>query len=181
MILLTQGQSMERLFDLDMQLIADSVWTMAAVFVLYVALGYYLFDPVKRILQERQDRIRKELARAQEGMEKARAFQEEYEARLKNVDREREEILRKAAQSAQKKGQEEAARAGREAALILENARREADLERQRAADEMRKEMIVVAAAMAQKAIEAVADSSMQERLADKMFEKIGEISWPDR
>lgn len=181
MILLTQGQSVERLFDLDIQLIADSVWTMAAVFVLYVALGYYLFDPVKRILQERQARIRKELALTQEGMEKARAFQEEYEARLKNVDKEREEILREAAKSAQKKEQEEAARAGREASLIVENARREAALERQRAADEMRKEMIIVAAAMAQKAIEGVSDESMQERWVDEMLENIGGSSWTGR
>ena len=35
MILLTEGQTMSRLFDLDWQLVADSCLTIIAVFVLF--------------------------------------------------------------------------------------------------------------------------------------------------
>ena len=42
MILLTEGQSMERLFDLDMQQIADSVLTIAAVGILFFFMSYFL-------------------------------------------------------------------------------------------------------------------------------------------
>ena len=42
MILLTGGESMERLFDLDWQLLADSCLTIIAVFILFLALSYFL-------------------------------------------------------------------------------------------------------------------------------------------
>lgn len=40
MILLTAGQSMDRLFDLDMQLIADATLMIIAVLVLFFAMSF---------------------------------------------------------------------------------------------------------------------------------------------
>ena len=45
MILLTEGETMSRLFDLDWQLLADSCLMIIAIFVLFLALSYFLFNP----------------------------------------------------------------------------------------------------------------------------------------
>lgn len=50
-----------RLFDLDFQLLADSVLTIIAVFVLFFVLSYFLFNPVREFLKKRQDGIRQDL------------------------------------------------------------------------------------------------------------------------
>ena len=41
MILLTEGETMSRLFDLDWQLLADSCLMIIAIFVLFLALSYF--------------------------------------------------------------------------------------------------------------------------------------------
>ena len=42
-----------RLFDLDFQLLADSLLTIIAVFVLFIALSYLLFNPARKFMQDR--------------------------------------------------------------------------------------------------------------------------------
>ena len=48
---------MERLFNLDLQLLADSVLTMIAVLVLFFLASYLLFNPVRDFLKKRQEKI----------------------------------------------------------------------------------------------------------------------------
>ena len=64
MILLTASEAMERLFDLDMQLVADATGMIIAIFVLYLAMSYFLFEPAKKVLKNRQDKIKNELDEA---------------------------------------------------------------------------------------------------------------------
>mgnify|MGYP001542317161 CR=1 FL=1 len=54
MILLTEGETMSRLFDLDWQLLADSCLMIIAIFVLFLALSYFLFNPARKFLNDRK-------------------------------------------------------------------------------------------------------------------------------
>jgi len=178
MILLTQGQSMERLFDLDVQLIADSVLTIIAIFALYVAFSYFLFEPVKKVLKNRQDKIKSELDEAQTNMEQAQSLKAEYEEKLKEINKEREEILSEARKNALKNEAEIIARAKEEAARIMEKAQTEAMLEKQKLADDVKKEMITVASAMAGKVVAAAMNTQIQEQLIDETLKEIGDSTW---
>ena len=57
MIVLTQGDTLSRLFGLDWQLLADAVLTLIAVFVLFLAMSYFLFNPARKMLRERREKI----------------------------------------------------------------------------------------------------------------------------
>ena len=57
-ILLTTGESMERLFNLDWQLLADSCLTLIAVLFLFGALSFFLFNPVRKMLTGRTEKIK---------------------------------------------------------------------------------------------------------------------------
>ena len=57
MILLTEGETMSRLFDLDWQLLADSCLMIIAIFVLFLALSYFLFNPARKFLNDRKEKI----------------------------------------------------------------------------------------------------------------------------
>ncbi len=178
MTLLTSSQSMDRLFDLDWQLVADASGMIIAIFVLYLAMSYFLFEPAKKVLQNRQDKIKNELDEAQNSMEQANALKAEYEAKLKDIDKEREEILGEARKNALKNEAEIIAKAKEEAARIMERAQNEAMLEKQKLADDVKKEMIMVASAMASKVVAAGMNTQIQEQLIDDTLKEIGDNTW---
>ena len=63
-------------------------------------------------------------------------------------------------------------------ARILDRARVEAELEKQKMADEVKKEMISVASLMAGKVVSASIDASVQDQLIDETLKEMGEKTW---
>lgn len=178
MILLTGGESMERLFNLDWQLIADSCLTIIAIFVLFLALSYFLFNPARKMLNSRTEKIRGELDDAKENMEQAQALKADYEEKLQNVEKEAEAILSEARRKALANENQIIAQAKEEAARILERARVEAELEKQKMADDVKKEMISIASMMAGKVVSASIDTTVQNQLIDETLKEMGENTW---
>lgn len=178
MILLTAQEPMERLFDLDFQLLADASLMIIAIFVLFLILSYFLFNPARKMLQDRQNKIRNELDDAQNNMEQAARLKEEYEAKIRDIDKEAEEILSDARRRALENENEIIANAREEASRIMERARSEARLEKQKLADEVKQEMIGIATMMAGKAVSASMNVNIQDRLVDETLKEIGENTW---
>ncbi|MGN0307788.1 MAG: F0F1 ATP synthase subunit B [Lachnospiraceae bacterium] len=167
-----------RLFDLDFQLLADALLTIIAVFALFLIMSYFLFNPARAFLQKRQEKIKTQLDDAEANQEKANALREEYEAKLKNINKEAEEILSEARKKALANENRIIAEAKEEAAAILERARQEADLEKQRIADEVKKEIVSVAALMAGKVVASSIDVQIQDGLIDETLKEIGDSTW---
>lgn len=178
MILLTAEQEMSRLFDLDFQLLADSVLTIIAIFALFLAMSYFLFDPARKMLRDRQDKIKNELDDAKDNMEKAHALRSEYEEKLSNIEKEANEILAEARKKALANENEIVAKAKEEAARIMERARVEALLEKQKMADEVKMEMIQVASVLAGKVVAASMNEQIQDELIEETLKEIGEDTW---
>lgn len=178
MILLTGGESMERLFDLDWQLLADASLMMIAIFILFLALSYFLFNPVRKLLSDRREKISNELDDAHENMEYARRLKAEYEEKLKDVNKEAEGILGDARKKALANENQIIAQAKEEASAIIERARIEAQLEKQKMADEVKKEMIVLASIMAGKVVTASIDTTVQNELIEETLKEMGESTW---
>ncbi len=167
-----------RLFDLDLQLLADAGLMMISIFVLFLFASYFLFNPAREFLKKRQDKIRGELEGAAKDKEDAAALKAEYEDKLKNIDKEADEILSDARKRALANENKIVADAKEEAARIIERARVEAELEKQKAADDVKREMVVIASMMAGKVVRASIDTSIQESLVNETLKEIGEGTW---
>ena len=167
-----------RLFDLDLQLLADAGLMMISIFVLFLFASYFLFNPAREFLKKRQDKIRGELEGAAKDKEDAAALKAEYEDKLKNIDKEADEILSDARKRALANENKIVADAKEEAARIIERARVEAELEKQKAADDVKREMVVIASRMAGKVVRASIDTSIQESLVNETLKEIGESTW---
>ena len=128
MILLTEGASMSRLFDLDWQLVADASLMIVAVFFLFLGMSYFLFNPARKMLNDRRDKIKNELESARNDKEAAEKLKEEYTVKLKEINKEAEGILSEARRKAQQNGNQLIAEAKEEAAAILERARKAEDV-----------------------------------------------------
>ena len=84
------------LFNLDAQLLFDTVLLAVAVFFLFLLMSYLLFNPARKLLKDRQDRIANDIDAAKEDKESAAALKAEYESKLKDIDKEAEQILAEA-------------------------------------------------------------------------------------
>lgn len=178
MILLTEAQSMSRLFDLDWQLLADSVLMLIAIFVLFLIMSYFLFNPARKMLNSRREKIQGELESARKDMESARSLREEYETKLKDIDKEAEGILSEARRKALGNENQIIAQAKEEAARIVDRSRVEAELEKQKMSDDVKKEIISVASLMAGKVVAASVDENLQNQLIDETLKEIGDKTW---
>ena len=52
---------MTRLFDLDFQLLFDAVSLGISVFFLFLIMSYLLFNPARKLLRDRQEKIRQDI------------------------------------------------------------------------------------------------------------------------
>lgn len=169
---------MTRLFDLDPQLLHDSILLGISVFFLFLIMSYNLFEPARKILNERKQKITQDVEDAKKDKEDAAAVKAEYEKKLKEADKEVETILAEARKKALDNEAAIIAQAKEEASKITARAREEAALEQKRVADEMKQQMISVAAAMAQKVVSAQIDANVQSSLVEETLREMGETTW---
>lgn len=171
-----EGQSF--LFNLDPQLLFDALLMAPAIFVLFFLLSYLLFNPARKFLKDRQDRIAKDISDAKEDKESAAALKAEYESKLKNIDKEAEAILSEARQRALKNEQRIIDEAKEEAHRIIKHAQEEALLEKKHAMDDVKKEIISVASLMAQKVVSSSIDATVQDTLIEETLKEMGDSTW---
>lgn len=167
-----------RIFGLDSQLLFDAGILAINIFILFILLSYILFNPVRNMLKKRQDQItatREETAAANDD---AKALKSEYEAKLKEADKEAEVILAEARKKAIKNEEKIINEAKQEAAAIIAQARKEAELEKNKASDDVKKEIVRVATLMAGKMVTVSMDEATQTKLINETLGEIGDNTW---
>lgn len=169
---------MERLFNLDPQLLHDAVLLAIAVFVMFLLLSYLLFNPARDFLKKREERIKDNIDSAAKAKEEAEKLREEYEGKLRDIHKEEDAIL----SAARKKALENEAKilenAREEAANIIARANKQVELERKKAEDDIKKEIITVASMIAGKVVSGKIDTAIQDSLVDETLKEIGEQTW---
>lgn len=169
---------MERLFTLDAQLLFDTLVMALSMLLLFTLLSYLLFNPVRDMLEKRKQRIVDDRGAAKREKEEATSYKQEYEKKLQEVDKEVQVILSEARKKAMKNENAIIAEAKEEAARIMARANAEIELEKKRALDDMKQEMIAIASMMAQKVVSASIDTEVQESLIDETLKEMGENTW---
>ena len=160
-----------RLFGLDPQLLFDAAVTAVNVFVLFLLLTFILFNPVRNMLKKRQDKITSDRENAENDKKEAGALKAEYEAKLKDAHKEAEQILMHNETKIIDEAKAEAAR-------IIERANVEAELEKQKVADEVKQQIVTVAAVMASKLVARSIDEKDSNALIEETLNEMGEKTW---
>ena len=137
-----------------------------------------MFNPARKLLNNRKEKIQGELETARKDMEDAQSLKAEYESKLQEINREAESILSDARKRALNNENQIIAQAKEEAAAILERARTEAELEKQKMSDDIKKEMISIASLMAGKVVSASIDTTVQNQLIDETLKEMGDKTW---
>ena len=167
-----------RLFTLDAQFLFDTIVLAISMLVLFTLLSFLLFNPVRSLLEKRKQRVIEDQETAKREKQEAIAYKEEYDKKLKEVDKEVQEILSEARKKAMKNEAKMIAEAKEEAARIIARAHTEIELEKKQALDDMKQEMITIASMMAEKIVTASIDTNVQESLIEDTLKEMGESTW---
>ncbi len=163
---------------MDAQLLFDAVVLAVSMFVLFTFLSYMLFEPVRNMLETRRERVVADQESAKLSSDEAAKLRGEYEAKMQGADKEVENILSEARKKAQKQEAKIVAEAKEEANRIMERAQGEIELEKKRAIDEVKQDVISIASMMAEKVVAASIDTTVQNTLVEETLKEMGEGTW---
>ena len=153
-------------------------WTMIFAWVnlliLYLLFKKFLFGPIKKMIDDRQNEIDNIYSDAETARESANELKAEYEKKMSNAAEESEEILKKAVRRAQLKEEEILKEANEQAARTLERAEEQIALEKKQAINDVKNQVSSMAIGIASAVIERDVSESEHRELIDDFINNIG-------
>ena len=169
---------MPTMLHFDVETLKELSFQLINTFIICVALGWFLYKPVKEFLRKRSERIANQLLEAENAVKESQRNRSTYEQKLAEIDQERSDILEKARKIAIEKENAIIENARREASVILNRARLEIEREQDKAKSEVKTQMIEIASLIAKKYVQASIDLALQDRLIDEAIQDLGDASW---
>jgi len=161
------------------EFIGVNFWT--ALFVLLNTLTIFfvakkfLFGPVMKIIQERQQEIDDMYTKAGEAKEQAAALRSEYEDKLTAANETSERLVKEAVARGQNREEEILRQANVQAAAILDKATADIAQEKKKAINEAKDEISVIALAIAGKVVGRELSGDDQSALVDQFIDELGD------
>jgi F-type H+-transporting ATPase subunit b len=146
--------------------------------VLAFLLAKLLYKPVRNFLQTRAERIRLQLTLADEANVHANELKRGYENELQKLEREKSEILGEARKQAAEASRQVLAEAKLDAEAIKARALATAEMERLNAQEEMRKAILEISAALAEKIIAHSMTDEKRELLYNEAIDELRGTTW---
>jgi len=167
-----------RIFGMDQQTFVAILANLVNFCILALVLAFLLYRPVRNILRKRTERIQGQLAQAEDEMAKAAELKLEYEKKLADVGRERDEILSEARKLAADTSQRLVNEAKKEADAARTRAAANIEVEWERAESEMRVAIIEVSAQLAEKFVTLAINKETHDKLFSEAITDLGEMKW---
>lgn len=162
-----------------LDVISVNIWQMLAsllnLVLLFLAVKKFLYKPVKKMLETRQNSIQSDYDAAREAKEQADADKKTYEEKLKTAKTEADNVIKSAVDIASEREKEIIAEAREKAEGIVRQAENDAVLERKKAEDGIKKEIVEVSSLLTEKMLEREVSSADHQHFIDSFIESIGD------
>ena len=152
-----------------------ALFTLLNFIAVFLVLKHFLFKPVMKIIQDRQDEIDHIYEDADKAKESAEALQAEYQQKLQAATQTSEQIVKEAILRGQNKEEEIVRQAKNEASAILDKAAADISQEKKKALNEAKDEISNMAMAIAEKVVGRELNSDDQSKLIDEFIKELGE------
>lgn len=162
------------------ELLSQIALHIVTVLLLFFILGKLLFKPVRDILEKRKNEIAEEYQRIEDDTEAVAALKTEYEGKLRDINKEADQILAHARKRAIEREDEIIKEAKDEADRLMKRAHVEIEREKEQKKDEMRREIIGVATLMASKFVAVSISEEQKDSLVNETLAGMGESTWLD-
>lgn len=126
-------------------------FTVVNVLVLFIGLKVFLFKPVLKIIDQREEMIQKQLTEAAEKEKQAQQLKIDYQEKLNNANQKAENIIAEAKNRAAEEKSLAVQKTKEETEQMLEKARAEIRTEKEQAKKEMQADIAILAMEAARK------------------------------
>lgn len=164
-----------------LDIISINLWeiliALANLLILYVLFKKFLYKPVQKVLEARQEQVDKIYNEAEQDRTAAGNMKQEYEARLDTAREEADTLVRNAVQTAQRKSDQIVSEANSQASHIKQKAEEEIALEKKQMLEDVKGEIAEMAVNIASKVVEREIQKADHENFVDEFIKNVGEQS----
>ena len=143
--------------------------------ILLVLLYFIAYKPIRKMLDERSDKVKTSMEQAEQMKEVMARTEEQVKEELDAARTERQNILAQAEQVGQQLKEEAREQAKQDAEVIVAKARTEIGRERDEAIAELKREFADLAIMAAEKVINETLDKEKHRKLIDEVLEQASE------
>ncbi len=151
------------------------LWTVLTFVGLLFLLWKTAWGPIVEGLDRREEKIRASLSEAETARQEGRQLLEQQQAELGEARKEAQKIIEQGKTTAKSMQDEIVAKAQGEAGEIVESARKEIQLETERARETLRAEVVDLSLQVAGKVLERSLGDADHERLAKEFMSQVDE------
>ena len=151
-----------------------ALFTLANTVALFLVMKKYLWVPVLKMIEDRQQEIDSIYAEAGSARAEAKAMEEEYRNKLSAAAETSERLVREAVARGQSREEEILRQANAEASAILDKASADIAQEKKKAINDAKDEISVIALAIAGKVVGRELSGEDQAKLVDSFIDELG-------
>ena len=152
-----------------------ALFTLANTVALFLVLKRFLFQPVMKVIEDRQQEIDSMFREAEDARSQAAALQSDYQQKLSAAQQTSDRMVKEAAARATARQEEILRQAGAEAAAMLEKANADIAQEKKKAINDAKDEISDIALAIAGKVVGRELQSADHEALISDFIDRLGE------
>jgi F-type H+-transporting ATPase subunit b len=152
----------------------ELIWGGLAFIVLLGLMWKFGLPPMRKMLKDREDRIRGDLERAEQAKVESETVLEDYRRQLAEARTEASGIIEQAREQAEEVRRELIAKAESDAAEVRQRASEDARLASDRAMSELRSSVTQLSIELAEKVVEHNLDHDTQIQLIESYINQVG-------
>ncbi len=164
-----------------LEIISVNIWQIVVsllnLLLLFLIVKKFLFKPVKKVLDSRQDKIEAQYSDAEIALSNARESERALNEKLNEAHKTADDILKEATAQAENRRDNIVREAENEASIIIRQAKSNAELEKKKAEDEIKEQIVDVSTALTEKLIEREIKTEDHRKLIDSFISEMGELS----
>ena len=142
--------------------------------ILFFLVKKFLFKPVKQMVAEREAAVNNKYEEAEKAKQNALENEEKWQAKLKEASVKADSIIKNATDIAKSRAEQIVKDADMKADGIVKAAEREAELEKSKAYEGIKKEIVDVSATIAEKMLEREVNKDDHRALIGSFIDNIG-------
>ncbi len=162
-----------------LEIISVNIWniliSLANLAILFTLMKKFLYKPVKNVIAARQAELDAQYAAAAEADAAAQASRDAYAAKLAGAQAEADGIIHEATETATRRGDRIVQEARDRAAGIVRQGEMEAELEKKKAQESIRRDVTEVSAALAEQLLGREMTDKDHHALIDSFLQGIGD------
>ena len=151
------------------------IFTWGNLLILFLLMKKFLFGPVKKIIDARDNEIREKLDSADRSVKQAEEMKYKYTKLLSDAKSEADDILKNATKKAVLKEEEILFEAQTKARGIMERAEAKIELDKKKLANDVKNDVASMAVSIASKIIQKDISEGDNDRIISEFIKEMGE------